>query len=384
MDTLILSYEEHKLITKHKKHLESFYNVHISLPDVASAPTYEHDLIVASVQGEKVKIDKLKKFIEKKMEVLRHKHEERVTVSNRVPVITLSDSSDSESSDSETSDSESSDSESSDSVMFENEQEVKRTQMDKCKTLTNCTNNNIKPLVDLVSPIVTMKSGKTSNSWESSPLPAFIPLGYAKEKKPKNVGGDDSVIILDEVEIPKPVKKEPRFLRPIVIDGSNVAREHGKKGNTFSCKGIKIAVDYFLKKGFTNVTAFVPMYRRHKKSGHILTTDQFLLEELEKQQHVVFTPSRRLNDRSFTCYDDRFIVDLASSTGGVILSNDNYRDLTEESEAFKKTIEERLLMFCFAGDILMIPKDPLGKNGPSLEDFLSMSATEKSLLPYST
>ncbi|GFY68774.1 probable ribonuclease ZC3H12C [Trichonephila inaurata madagascariensis] len=368
MDNLFLSYEEQKLISKHKAHLESTYHVRIFLPDVVNTPTFEHDLIVANVQGEPEKINRLKKFIEKKMEARKRKLEPRSTVKNNVPVITLSDSSDSDS---------------SDNVIFENQQKVKRKKQMKVlsKTPSNCSNNKNKLFVDLVTPV---KSGNSSDSNESTSVPSFIPLSNAKENDTNNVERDDSVIVLDEIETLEPLKKEPRVLRPIVIDGSNVAREHGKMDNTFSCRGIKIAIDYFLEKGHERVTAFVPLYRRHNKFGPVLTTDQFLLEELAKQQHVVFTPSRRLNNRRVTCYDDRFIVDLATSTGGVILSNDNYRDLVGESEGYKKTIEERLLMFCFVGDILMIPSDPLGKNGPRLDEFLSMSATEKSLLPISS
>ncbi|CAL1272977.1 unnamed protein product [Larinioides sclopetarius] len=120
--------------------------------------------------------------------------------------------------------------------------------------------------------------------------------------------------------------------------------KHGKVSNTFSCRGIKIAIDYFMQRGHTQVTAFVPKYRRHIKFGPILTTDQPLLEELAKEQLVVFTPSRKIDNKSFSCYDDRFIVELATKTGGVILSNDNYRDLAAENEEFKKTINERLII----------------------------------------
>ncbi|CAL1272978.1 unnamed protein product [Larinioides sclopetarius] len=205
---------------------------------------------------------------------------------------------------------------------------------------------------------------------DSPPPPDFISLNSGNGKGNILNGIEDSDIIIED-EIPRPIANEPRCLRPIVIDGSNVAREHGKVSNTFSCRGIKIAIDYFMQRGHTQVTAFVPKYRRHIKFGPILTTDQPLLEELAKEQLVVFTPSRKIDNKSFSCYDDRFIVELATKTGGVILSNDNYRDLAAENEEFKKTINERLLMFCFVGDIIMIPQDPLGRNGPSLENFLS-------------
>ena len=39
-------------------------------------------------------------------------------------------------------------------------------------------------------------------------------------------------------------------LRPIVIDGSNVAMSHGMK-EVFSCRGIQIAVDWFRSRGHT-------------------------------------------------------------------------------------------------------------------------------------
>ena len=39
-------------------------------------------------------------------------------------------------------------------------------------------------------------------------------------------------------------------LRPIVIDGSNVAMSHGEK-DIFSCRGIEICVDWFRARGHT-------------------------------------------------------------------------------------------------------------------------------------
>lgn len=50
------------------------------------------------------------------------------------------------------------------------------------------------------------------------------------------------------------------------------------------------------------------------------------------------------------CYDDRFIVKLAFDSDGIIVSNDNYRDLQNEKPEWKKFIEERLLMYSFVND----------------------------------
>ncbi|XP_054708861.1 ribonuclease ZC3H12A-like [Uloborus diversus] len=227
------------------------------------------------------------------------------------------------------------------------------------ETMLNLRQNHEVPKIFATKP--KKKLQRKVCKHKSIPAEEFIPIKVNSESVKSN--NSSSVV--------KPIPKDPKLLRPIVIDGSNIAREHGKKNNTFSCKGIKLSIEYFLQRGHTQVTAFVPNFRRHCTFGPVVTTDQPILEDLARSGHVVFTPSRKVNGKRVTCYDDRFIVELASKTGGVILSNDNYKDLIGENESFKKTIEERLLMFCFVDDILMIPQDPLGRNGPCLEEYLS-------------
>ena len=60
----------------------------------------------------------------------------------------------------------------------------------------------------------------------------------------------------------------------------------------------------------------------------------------------------------------------AAFCGGIILSNDNYRDIVNESREMKTAIEERLLNFNFRKDTLHVPQDPVGRNGPKLDKFL--------------
>ena len=81
-----------------------------------------------------------------------------------------------------------------------------------------------------------------------------------------------------------------------------------------------------------------------------ISTDQDILRKLEKEKILVFTPSRRVQGRRVVCYDDRFIVKLALDSDGIIVSNDNYRDLQVEKPEWKKFIEERLLMYSFVND----------------------------------
>uniref|UniRef100_A0A667YAD7 RNase NYN domain-containing protein n=1 Tax=Myripristis murdjan TaxID=586833 RepID=A0A667YAD7_9TELE len=64
------------------------------------------------------------------------------------------------------------------------------------------------------------------------------------------------------------------------------------------------------------------------------------------------------------------IIKLAFDSDGIVVSNDNYRDLQTENPLWKKFIEERLLMYTFANNKFMPPDDPLGRNGPTIDDFL--------------
>ena len=66
----------------------------------------------------------------------------------------------------------------------------------------------------------------------------------------------------------------------------------------------------------------------------------------------------------------------------MIVSNDQFRDLMQENPDWKKVIEQRLLQFAFVSDYFMPPDDPLGKSGPTLDQFLckdhkDLSSTSK-------
>ncbi|EDO38607.1 predicted protein, partial [Nematostella vectensis] len=171
-------------------------------------------------------------------------------------------------------------------------------------------------------------------------------------------------------------------LRHIVIDGSNVAMSHGNQ-QCFSCQGIKLCVEWFKKRGHKEITVFVPQWRKEAPRIDTPMEDQDILLELERQRHVVFTPSRRVNGRRIVCYDDRFILRLASEIDGIIVSNDNFRDLFDENPKWQEVIEHRILMYSFVGDIFMVPDDPLGRHGPTLNDFLRKgSVSHPRICPY--
>ena len=102
--------------------------------------------------------------------------------------------------------------------------------------------------------------------------------------------------------------------------------------------------------------------------GH--SSDPNLLKRLEQSGHLVLTPSWTVNGSLISSYDDRYIVQYAASNGGIIVSNDNYRDIMHESTEMKKAVKERLLMYNFIYNTFILPNDPLGWHGPKLDRFL--------------
>ncbi|CAE1256213.1 ZC3H12 [Acanthosepion pharaonis] len=167
-------------------------------------------------------------------------------------------------------------------------------------------------------------------------------------------------------------------LRYIVIDGSNIAMAHGN--GKFSCKGIQIAVNYFVQRGH-NVMVFVPQHKLCAPGPNNIILDQEILYQLKEKGHLAFTPSRKLQGKLINCYDDRFILSLAEREDGIIVSNDQYRDLMQEKASWKEIVEKRLLMYTFVKDNFMLPEDPLGRDGPMLDEFLRKSPKDGNCTP---
>ncbi|XP_002165851.1 uncharacterized protein LOC100198679 isoform X1 [Hydra vulgaris] len=172
------------------------------------------------------------------------------------------------------------------------------------------------------------------------------------------------------------------FLRHVVVDGSNVAMSHGNN-QVFSCRGIAIVVNWFQKRGHA-VTVFVPNWRNESSKQNTPIIDQEILTKLSDDGVLSFTPSRRVGGKLIQCYDDRYIVRLAVETDGIIVSNDHFRDIQRDMHEWKDFINKRLLMYTFAGDIFMPPDDPLGRHGPTLNEFLKKSVEKKGIqfCPY--
>ncbi|XP_066133680.1 protein NYNRIN [Saccopteryx bilineata] len=153
-------------------------------------------------------------------------------------------------------------------------------------------------------------------------------------------------------------------LRRVVIDGSSVAMVHGLQ-HFFSCRGIAMAVQYFWNRGHREVTVFVPTWQlkknRRVRESHFLT-------KLHSLKMLSITPSQLENGKKITTYDYRFMIKLAEETDGIIVTNEQLHILMNNSK--KLMVKDRLLPFTFAGNLFMVPDDPLGRDGPTLDEFL--------------
>ncbi|CAB3990243.1 ribonuclease ZC3H12C [Paramuricea clavata] len=169
-------------------------------------------------------------------------------------------------------------------------------------------------------------------------------------------------------------------LRPIIIDGSNVAMSHGKQ-KIFSCRGIQIAVDWFIPRGHKLIYVVIPLWRKESPSESNMISNQEVLKILDEERgavNMIYTPSKTLKQRRIACYDDRYILNIACDKDGVVVSNDNFRDLyLENKPEWRKIIEERVLMFSFVDDMFMPPDDPHGRNGPHIDELLSFGSSSR-------
>ncbi|CAF4972500.1 unnamed protein product, partial [Rotaria sp. Silwood1] len=135
----------------------------------------------------------------------------------------------------------------------------------------------------------------------------------------------------------------------------------------FSARGIKLAVDLFQSYGYpdSKIVVILPAHYLSKDKEHVFP-------DLIRRKIVHKAFQQKIDDKNKRFYDDRLIVDVAVVRNGIILSNDFYRDLFQDSgDAVRKAIRERLLCYRFIGDNLCLP-NPVSEGGLPLDRFLSM------------
>ena len=102
---------------------------------------------------------------------------------------------------------------------------------------------------------------------------------------------------------------------------------------------LQIVYNWFLSRGYSKkkITIILPLSRWKKSNPE----EKRMLDKLAEEEILTYTPHRRTDGRSWNCYDDRFIVGYAAKVKGIVVTNDNYRDIISESEEFREQIEKR-------------------------------------------
>ncbi|VDL95833.1 unnamed protein product [Schistocephalus solidus] len=122
-------------------------------------------------------------------------------------------------------------------------------------------------------------------------------------------------------------------LRPVIIDGANVAHENGGK-KEFSAQNLRLALDYFLQLGQKEVTIVLHAHRQWALRG--------IFSDDELKKYFCFTSFRRLEgDRPMVADNDSVILELATRLNGVVVSNDHYRDWLSLRPEFSEVIRKR-------------------------------------------
>uniref|UniRef100_A0AAY4DR81 Zinc finger CCCH-type containing 12A n=1 Tax=Denticeps clupeoides TaxID=299321 RepID=A0AAY4DR81_9TELE len=106
----------------------------------------------------------------------------------------------------------------------------------------------------LLGELVLAAGGPEDKALAATGMPVLVPRG---ESPSRNNTPPVLALGVDETS------EDDDALRPIVIDGSNVAMSHGNK-EVFSCLGIRLAVNFFLDRGHTDITVFVPSWRKEQ------------------------------------------------------------------------------------------------------------------------
>ncbi|XP_015420178.1 PREDICTED: NEDD4-binding protein 1, partial [Myotis davidii] len=188
------------------------------------------------------------------------------------------------------------------------------------------------------------------------------------------------------------LKNEPgrTDLKHIVIDGSNVAitvlallrcavgsssgeAQRMATAALLSKESVSAAAATARQHQFLIVSMFGPnddIKCRSRLCPTPSRTEQHFLTQLQELGILSLTPARMVFGERIASHDDRFLLHLADKTGGIIVTNDNFREFVTESVSWREIITKRLLQYTFVGDIFMVPDDPLGRSGPRLEEFL--------------
>nr|VZI01376.1 unnamed protein product [Spirometra erinaceieuropaei] len=161
-----------------------------------------------------------------------------------------------------------------------------------------------------------------------------------------------------------PFAQPSRRLRPVIIDGANVAHADTSKPG-FNAQNLRCALDYFLGRGHKDILIVLHGIRQGSCSA--------VFTEAEMAKYFSFASCRRLSKETLIADDDSIILEFATKRNAVVISNDQYRDWISVRPEFRDVIENRLIPYSFNSGVFVISHHPMGKRKPPLDEILAFT-----------
>ena len=167
--------------------------------------------------------------------------------------------------------------------------------------------------------------------------------------------------------------------RKIVIDGLNICHEYSKHligipYIKFSAEGLNVVYEHLKKMGYKDEKIVIIM----KQIPRRYESERRIAQKLEDKNVLHYAPSRRLGQGYIQSDDDLFILKTAKILNAIVLSNDQFQKEKINHPEYSDVIDNCVIQPRFISGKLILPDDPLGKNGPKLEEFLRLPSKFKS------
>lgn len=141
--------------------------------------------------------------------------------------------------------------------------------------------------------------------------------------------------------------------RTIIIDGLSVGTSF-TNSSKFAVRGLEICVELFEKRGHS-VRCVLP--------SNTIVDNENKINELLVQEKLILIPEVN-NDF------DRFILTRAAEIEGVIITNKDYNQYLYENSSWSPIINSQTVGFTWVDEMIILPTDPYGRNGPKLDQIL--------------
>eukprot|EP00922_Rhytidocystis_sp_ex-Travisia-forbesii_P017729 GHVS01026430.1.p1 GENE.GHVS01026430.1~~GHVS01026430.1.p1 ORF type:complete len:1121 (+),score=334.01 GHVS01026430.1:204-3365(+) len=151
----------------------------------------------------------------------------------------------------------------------------------------------------------------------------------------------------------------PRF---VVLDGCNIAYRRTNK--VFDGADLHKATEYFYSRNVDELRVVLPEWRLDAQtSNDVRFRNVEALSSLDTSRVIIRVPGRQLyncaggQNKKSCCYDDNVMWQTRERSDGVVISNDQFRDICQDQPNQVDAIRRRLIRFDFSqGDFhLQIP-----------------------------